>query len=184
MIDSKQALIIIDLQNDYFAGGKHPLVNPDQALNNALQLKDAFQEHQLPVIYIQHINPMADAPFFEQDTPGAELHEALNVDIHHDTIIEKNYPNSFYKTNLQDKLKELDIEQVVICGAMTHMCVDSTTRAAMELGYNPLLIEDATATCDLEHHGHTVKAQDVQDAYIAALSSFATVTTTQEYLAQ
>ncbi|MCT1926799.1 cysteine hydrolase family protein [Staphylococcus pasteuri] len=177
----KQALIIIDIQNDYFEGGKNPLINPEAATDKAVQLKDAFKEQQLPVIYIQHIDHTEGAPLFEAGTNGIEIHEKFNVQSD-DIIIEKQYPNSFLGTTLQDTLKEQGVEQLVITGMMTHMCIDSTTRAAAELGYQPILVEDTTATCDLEYNGETVDAKNVQTAYISALSNFASVTTTSEFL--
>lgn len=97
-------------------------------------------------------------------------------------IIEKHFPNSFYQTDLEAKLRELNVEQLVITGMMTHMCVDSTTRAAAELGFQPILIGDATATRDLEVAEKKVAAADVQTAFLAALTSFAEVKPAADYL--
>ncbi|MBE9429347.1 cysteine hydrolase family protein [Staphylococcus warneri] len=177
----KQALIIIDIQNDYFEGGKNPLVNPELATDNAVQLKDKFKHLERPVIYIQHIDHTEDAPLFEAGTDGIEIHEKFNLQSD-DIVIEKQYPNSFLGTTLQDTLQEYGVEQLVITGMMTHMCIDSTTRAAAELGYEPILIEDTTATCNLEYKGQMAEAKDVQNAFISALSNFAVVTTTTVFL--
>lgn len=132
---TKQALIIIDIQNDYFKGGNMELFQPESALDNVLKLEERFKKDNQPIIYIQHINEDPNASFFVKDTEGVELRKELNPSEKDDIII-KHYPNSFLETNLQNKLKELDVEQLVICGMMTHMCVDSTTRAAAELGFN------------------------------------------------
>lgn len=178
-----QGLIIIDVQNDYFAKGQLPLVNPEAALACINQLEDYFLAQQLPIIYIQHIDYRQDAPLFKAQTSGVQLHAHLRVNSD-STIVTKQYPNSFYHTDLTQRLHQLAVDQVVICGMMTHMCVDSTTRAARELGWNPLLITDATATTDLTMNGQTVTADQVSTAFLAALASFATEQTTAEFLQQ
>ncbi|MDF2416217.1 isochorismatase family protein [Acinetobacter beijerinckii] len=177
----KQALLIIDVQNDYFKNGKMELVNPDNALAKINQLEDHFIQNNLPIIYIQHINP-ASASFFQENTVGAELHPQLKV-TDHSLIVEKHFPNSFLETNLQALLQQYQVEQLVITGMMTHVCIDSGTRAAKELGYQPIVITDATATRDLEYEGKIVKAADVQTAFLSALGFFATVQITADFLA-
>ncbi|KRL00935.1 cysteine hydrolase family protein [Liquorilactobacillus capillatus] len=179
----KQALIIIDVQNDYFKNGKMELVNPQKALVHVNKLEKSFKARKLPVIYIQHINDDPDASFFGRGTRGALLHSALMID-NNVLIVEKQYPNSFLKTNLKEVLDSLKVEQLVITGMMTHMCVDSTTRASRELGYSPIVISDATATKDLGYGKNKVLAKDVQVAFLAALQTFAQVTTTEKYLSK
>ena len=177
----KQALLVIDVQNDYFKNGKMELVGPDQALEKIKQLEQYFSEKNLPIIYVQHINP-PQASFFQENTDGVLLHPELNI---HDAalIVIKHYPNSFLETNLDELLKAHQIEQLVITGMMTHICIDSGTRAAKERGYQPILIGDATATRDLSYDGKTVKAEDVQTAFLAALTMFANVQNTSDFLA-
>lgn len=177
----KQALLIIDIQNDYFKNGKMELVNPDHALAQTNRLEDYFIQNNLPIIYIQHISP-ATASFFQENTVGAELHPQLKVN-NHSIIVEKHFPNSFVDTNLKAILEQHQVEQLVITGMMTHVCIDSGTRAAKELGYQPIVIADATATRDLEYDGKTVKAADVQTAFSSALGFFATVQSTADFLA-
>jgi len=177
----KQALLVIDVQNDYFKNGKMELVGPDQALEKIKQLEQYFSEKNLPIIYVQHINP-PQANFFQENTDGVLLHPELNA--HNDALIViKHYPNSFLETNLDELLKAHQIEQLVITGMMTHICIDSGTRAAKERGYQPILIGDATATRDLSYDGKTVKAEDVQTAFLAALTMFANVQNTSDFLA-
>ncbi|UTB80152.1 cysteine hydrolase family protein [Staphylococcus carnosus] len=178
---TKQALIIIDIQNDYFKGGNMELFKPEAALENVLKLEQRFKKDNQPILYIQHINEDSNAGFFIEGTEGVELRKELNPS-EKDDIIVKHYPNSFLDTNLQSKLKELDAEQLVICGMMTHMCIDSTTRAAAELGYQPILIEDATATRSLEYSENKVNAEQVQTIFIAALQAFAQVESTNTFL--
>lgn len=177
----KQALLVIDVQNDYFPQGKMELVQPELALQNIKQLQQRFIEKNLPIIYIQHINP-AQASFFQENTDGVKLHADLKAD-NAEFIVQKRYPNSFLETNLAELLKSQQVEQLVITGMMTHMCIDSGTRAAKELGYQPILIADATATRDLSYGGKTTKAEDVQTAFLTALSTFANVQNTADFLA-
>lgn len=166
---TRKALIIIDVQNDYFKDGRFPLIQPELALDNILKLEKYFKENNQLIVYVQHVNFSKDAAFFEHDTPGVEIREEF--DINDDSVIvQKQTPNSFF------------IEEVVISGMMTHLCVDSTTRTSKELGYSTTLVKDATATRDLEYDDSTVKAQDVQHAFISALANFSTVVSTEEYL--
>lgn len=178
----KQALLVIDVQNDYFKNGKMELVNPEFALQQINKLEQHFIQNGLPIIYIQHINPVS-ASFFQENTLGIELHSQLKVT---DTsiIVKKHFPNSFVETNLQSILQQHQVEQLVITGMMTHVCIDSSTRAARELGYQPITIADATATRDLEHEGKKVRAEDVQTAFLSALGFFATVQNTTAFLAE
>lgn len=175
----KQALLIIDVQKDYFPNGKLPLYQPEQALAKVKAFEEKFLSEKLPIIYIQHIKHQAGADFFEVGTSGAELHPELAAN-ESSIIIEKHYPNSFLETDLQATLESLEIDQLVITGMMTHMCVDSTTRAARELNYQPILISDATATKALAD----VPAEQVQTAFITALQNFAQVQTTAEFLSK
>ncbi|MCT0055567.1 cysteine hydrolase [Lactococcus lactis subsp. lactis] len=177
----KQALIIIDVQNDYFKKGKMELEHPEESLEKINRLEEKFLKLKLPIIYIQHINYKNNATFFIPNTKGVEFHDGLKVK-GHSIIIEKHFPNSFKETKLLEKLKELEIEQLVISGMMTHMCIDSTTRAASELGYQPILISDATATRNLFYLDEEVSAAQVQISYLSALQNFATVETSKEFL--
>ncbi|MGO2963062.1 MAG: cysteine hydrolase family protein [Carnobacterium maltaromaticum] len=177
----KQALLVIDVQNDYFKHGKMELHLPEVALHRINKLEDFFILNNLPIIYIQHIKDQLNADFFERGTKGSLLHEGLKINSS-SIIIEKQYPNSFFKTDLKELLDSLNIEQVVITGMMTHMCIDSTTRASRELGYNPILISDATSTRNLDFQGREVIAEDVQFSFLSALENFSQVVTTDHYL--
>ena len=177
----KQALLVIDVQNDYFPGGKMILSHPEAALAAVNRLEADFQAKHLPIIYIQHIKRQKDADFFEEGTVGAQLHPDLHV-TDESIIIKKHFPNSFQETRLATVLQELAIDQLVICGMMTQMCIDSTTRASFERGYQPILIQDATATKALTINGESVSASHVQTAFIAALTNFASVQNSIEFI--
>jgi nicotinamidase-related amidase len=180
---SKQALIIIDIQNDYFEGGNIPLVNPVEASINAGKVLKHFRANNLPIVHIQHVSANPEAmPIFVEGTKGIEIHENVKP-LDGEKVFQKYYPNSFRDTGLLDYLKANDINEVIITGMMTHMCVDATTRAAFDFGYKCTVIGDTCASRDLEINGKTVKADDVHHAFLAALEFFyAEIKSTEDFL--
>ncbi len=182
MENTKKALLVVDVQNDYFKGGRMELVGTEEAAQNIGQLLEHFRANNLPIIHVQHFSVQPGATFFLPNTDGAEIHPSVKPK-ETETLIQKNYPSSFRDTDLDNVLKKAGIKELIIVGAMSHMCIDTTTRAAFDLGYTCQVISDACATRDLEFNGRVVKAVDVQGAYMAALGAvFAKILTTQEYL--
>lgn len=167
----KTALLLIDIQNDYFDNGASVLVDSDKACENAKLLLDHFRKNALPVIHVQHIALRPGSTFFLAGTHGAEIHRTLTP-VEGEMVVVKHYPNSFRDTVLLNHLKNLAIEKLVVCGMMTHMCVDATVRAAKDLGFEITLIGDACATKALTVNGETVRARDVHNSFLAALSYF------------
>ena len=181
-VKMKQALLVVDIQNDYFPGGRFELFEMERASKNAQRLLQTFRDQQAPIIHIQHIALQPEAPFFLPDTQGAKIHASVVPSSDGLTIV-KHFPNSFRETDLLQYLKALEIEEVVICGAMSHMCIDATTRAAFDFGFQCVVIEDACATRDLDYQGHIVKAVEVQTAFMAALAMiYAKVISSDEFL--
>jgi nicotinamidase-related amidase len=181
-METKKALIIIDLQNDYFEGGANPLIGSLEASINAKALLKYFREKSLLVVHIQHFSTRAGATFFIPNTKGVEIHENV-MPVSGEKVITKNYPNSFRETDLLDYLKSNNITDLVICGMMTHLCIDATTRAAKDFGFTCIVIGDACATKDLEIQGESVAANEVQKSFLAALNYFySTVKDTKEYI--
>ena len=180
----KTALILIDIQNDYFPGGKMELEGSVEASQRAARLLAFFRDARLPLVHIQHISTRPTATFFLPNTEGAKTH--VNVAPREgETLFQKHYPNSFRDTPLLEHLKREGIERVVITGMMTHMCVDATTRAAFDLGFQCLIAEDACATRALTHAGKAVRADDVHRAFLAALDgTYGKVTSAEEIVAQ
>lgn len=178
----KPTLLLIDIQNDYFPGGNMELAGMNQAADNAQKLLSHFRNNNWPVIFIQHLAVKPNASFFIPGTRGAEIHESV-CPLPNETLITKNFPNSFRNTSLLSHLQALNTSDLVICGAMSHMCIDTTTRAAADLGYSCTLISDACSTRDLVFDDQKVKAADVQVAYLAALNgTFAEVVPTLSFL--
>ncbi len=178
----KQGLIIIDVQNDYFQGGKMELVGMEAAADNCQSLLTRFRDDQAPIFHIQHLSVRAGSSFFVPDTNGCEINERVKPG-GDEPVVVKNFPSSFRGTELQVLLENAGVEQLVICGAMSQMCVDTTVRAAFDLGFNCHVISDACATRDLEFEGRRVPASAVQDAFMASLNGlFAVVSNTETFL--
>ena len=178
----RTALIIIDVQKDYFPGGKYPLVNPLESAKNAYMLLQCFREHGGHHVHIQHISKEPDATFFISGDRGTDIHDSV-AHFEGEPIVYKHDPNAFLNTNLLDLLKSWEVERLVICGMMTHMCVDATARAASDLGFQVIVAEDACATRDLTFGGTTIPAEHVHKAFLAALKSYGKVMKSEEILA-
>ncbi|SFE75607.1 cysteine hydrolase family protein [Alteribacillus iranensis] len=176
------ALIIVDIQNDYFPNGKMELSQPEAAAANAGKLLDHFRKNNDPVFHVQHLAQDEGLGFFLPNTEGADIHKAVKP-LEQETVITKHAPNSFFQTDLDHKLEENGVTKVVICGMMTHMCIDATVRSAVEHGYDSTLVEDACATLDLTYEDKVVRAEDVQAAFVGAIHSmYAPVVSTDDYL--
>jgi nicotinamidase-related amidase len=178
----KTALLVIDIQNDYFPGGKHPLVNPLEAAKRAYGLLQCFREHGGYHIHIQHISLKPDAAFFIKGDSGLDIHDSV-AHFEGEPIVYKHYPNSFRGTNLLDMLNGWGVERVIVTGMMTHMCVDATARAAADLGFQIIVAEDACATRDLIYDDTTIPADLVHKSFLAALKSYGKVMKTEEVMA-
>lgn len=177
----KTALLLIDIQNDYFEQGAMPLVNAEQASLQAKRVLEYFRENMLPIIHIQHVATRKDATFFIPQTQGVQIHTTV-FPLQSEKRIIKHYPNSFRETQLLDYLTANQINNLVVCGMMTHMCVDATVRAAKDLGYNITLLADACATRNLEILHEKVSAFEVQKAFLAALNYYySTVMTVEQF---
>ncbi|WP_298269668.1 cysteine hydrolase family protein [Geobacter sp.] len=164
------ALLIIDIQNDYFPGGKMELVGSIQAASAAGRLLAAFRRERWPVFHIQHIANRPGATFFLPGTTGAEIHERVRP-LPAEPVVVKHYPNSFRETDLLERLRSGGITSLLVCGMMSHMCVDATVRGAFDLGFTCILAHDACATRELAFNGVTVPAPQVHASYMAALGA-------------
>lgn len=178
-----KALIVIDIQNDYFPGGRWPLVGVEEAAANAARLLADSRAKGDLVVHIRHEFPSDDAPFFRPGSEGAAIHpDVINLPSEH--VVLKHQINSFRDTDLKAHLDRNGVEEVVICGNMSHMCVDAATRASADFGYPVTVIHDACASRDLEFGGVTVPAQFAHAAFMSALGfAYATMASTDEYLA-
>jgi nicotinamidase-related amidase len=161
-------LILVDIQNEYFPGGRMELAGIQQASANARQLLALFRDRGWPTFHVQHLAQQADAPLFTPGTAFVEIHESLKP-LAGERVIQKHFPNSFHQTPLLEELQAAGVDHAVIVGAMSHMCIDATTRAACDLGLRCTLIHDACATRDLDFQGKKVRADEVHASFMAAL---------------
>ena len=178
----KTALLVIDIQKDYFPGGKMELVNPLEAAQKAYMLLQCFREHKQKTVHIQHISLSPTATFFISGERGTYIHDSA-AHFEGEPLVQKHYPNSFRETNLLDLLKGWGIERVIISGMMSHMCVDATARAAADFGFQVIIAEDACATRDLKFGDTTIPAEHVHKAFMAALKSYGQVMKADQVIA-
>jgi nicotinamidase-related amidase len=177
-----RALLVIDIQNDYFPGGAYPLVEPEKAAASARRVLDAFRDAGEPVIHLRHVWDAPEAVFMRPGTPGVEIHpEVAAAD--GEPVIDKDAPNGFLRTSLEPELRSRGVDHLVVAGMMTSMCVDATVRAAADLGFGVTVVHDACAAPDLEFGGVSVPAASVGAAFLAALGdSYAAVLSADELL--
>lgn len=179
---SKQALLIVDLQNDYFPGGKWTLSGADEAADQAARILAAFRAKGDPVVHIRHESREAEAAFFAPGSKGAEIHPKL-ANQAGEAVVTKNQVNAFRDTDLKAVLDKKGITDLVIVGAMSHMCVDAAARAASDFGYKVTVIHDACATHDQEFNGAKVPAAQVHAAFMAGLAfGYANVISAETFL--
>lgn len=175
---SQRALIVIDVQNEYFPGGAWALTDAEKALPNILRLIAGARSRNEQVIFVQHVTP-AGSPVFAEGSHGMELHADLSVR-EGDVRIRKSHPSSFQETGLHESLQSAGIQDVDVCGFMTQMCCDSTTRDAYGRGYKVRLFKDACAARELEVDGEKIPHETVHRVSLGALSSFAKILPAQE----
>jgi len=150
------ALIIIDVQNDYFEGGRHALYNPSDALSNIESILKHFRERNLPVIHVQHINSRGTG-FFEPDTIGVQIHENITP-LANETLIIKRDVSSFTGTELETILRRNGINGLIITGMQTNVCVRSAVNDCIMRGIRVILLEDACAARSLDIHNDTINS--------------------------
>jgi nicotinamidase-related amidase len=165
-----KALLIIDIQDFYFPGGKMALAEPEKAAANAALLLERFRKEKQLVIHIRH-----------NSEPGGKINDIVKP-LENEKVISKDAVNSFVKPDLLEFLKSNKTDTLVICGMQTHMCVEAATRAASDLGFKCILIHDACATRDLKFGDKTIKAEDVHYSTLATLKNYAVIESTGEYL--
>ena len=149
---SKTALIIIDPQNDYLAGGKYPLWNMDQSIK---QIKQAME------IFVQHIAPK-DSPFFQEGSEGAKVISELRELALEANVVVKHFADSFEKTELDDRLTAQGIESIVLCGMMTQNCITHTALSKAAEKYELSILSDACTTVDEMVHNIALSALSVR----------------------
>jgi nicotinamidase-related amidase len=170
-----RALLLVDIQLDYFPGGAFPLVDPQAAAASARSVLDAFRATGDLVVHVYHVATDPAATFFRAGTPGVDFHP-LVAPLDGEMVLQKHEPNSFIGTGLRELLANAGVRELVIVGMMSSMCVDSTTRAAHEFGFDVTVVSDACAAPDLTFGDVIIPGATVHASFMAALDgSFATV---------
>jgi len=166
----KTALLIIDVQDFYFPGGKMELVNPQAAADNAAMLLTYFRDKGMPVIHIKH-----------ESKTQSDIQSTI-IPVEGEKIITKKEVSSFNGTDLNEYLKSLGVKSLVICGMQTHMCVEGAVRAGYDLGYQITLVHDACATRDLKWENEVIPAKMVHLSTLSTLKNYAKIVSTSEFL--
>jgi nicotinamidase-related amidase len=179
---SKTALILIDIQNDYFTPDKLFIPDGARMLDCAVRLRDWARKKGIAIVHIQQISP-ASAPIFAKGSNGGNIHPALEPR-QGETVIEKTLPSSFDRTNLHDFLQARGISTLILAGLMTHMCLETTARGALPLGYAVIVAADACASRDLpSYDGRVIPHQEVHRNALAAIGDrFADVLMTEDVI--
>ena len=170
--NSKTALLIIDIQDFYFPGGKAELVSPEFASKNAKLLLDDFRKKNQTVIHVRH-----------NSKSGAKIHKDVTP-LDNEKVISKDEVNCFKGTDLLEYLQNNKIDTLVITGMQTQMCVEAAVRAGHDYDFKIILIHDACATKDLKFLDKTVKAEDVHNATLSTLKSYAKIIDTKTFLSK
>ncbi|WP_010257866.1 cysteine hydrolase family protein [Treponema primitia] len=174
------ALILVDIQNDYFPGGSNTLYKTEEAAKNASMALEIFRQKKLPVFHIQHISLQTGATFFLPNTVGNEINKTVKPN-EGETVLVKHKPNSFFETDLHECISKTGIKKLIICGMMTHMCIDTTVRAAKDYSYETIVLSDACTTKDLIWDNKNIPAETVHNVYMAGLQgTFAKIIKTNE----
>lgn len=176
------ALLVIDVQNEYVDGAM-PISYPalESSLPKIGTAMDYAAQAAIPVVIIQHTAAEPESPVFVRDSHGWQLHPVV-TERRYDEVIEKHLPGSFTGTSLGKWIEQNSIDHLVICGYMTHMCVDTTTRQAVHRGMKVSVLSDATGTLDL---GPEAPAEMVHKSELAVLGSvFATVQSVDDWIKQ
>ncbi|CRM36618.1 cysteine hydrolase [Pseudomonas brassicacearum] len=177
----KRGLVVVDLQNEYLPTGNLPLTGIDAAVENAIRVISHARGTGFPVFHIRH-ESAKDAPIFAKGSTGAEIQPDVAPQ-GNEPVIVKRHINAFRETDLRQQLEAADVKEIVVIGAMSHMCIDAVVRAAADMGYPVTVLHDACATLDLTFHGVTVPAAQAHATMMAAFEfGYANVISVDEYL--
>ncbi|KAG1470966.1 hypothetical protein G6F56_002388 [Rhizopus delemar] len=168
---SQEALIIVDVQNDYFPGGKFPTDSPIETAEACAQLIKKFRQEEKEVVFIQHIvNKEYEKvhPFFAPGTHGVEIHDSVKP-LPTEKIITKYDMSSFVNTNLKEYLVSKGIKKLVVVGMMIHNCVNATVYSGVDEGFDCIVVEEAVNTFDQPLNGKMIKAEQIKESFLAGI---------------
>jgi len=177
----KRALLVIDVQNEYFTGAM-PISYPHESFENIIKVMKIAKENNIMVIAIQHTALQKNSTVFSKGSLQWQLHEKVK-DVGYDYLIEKNLPGSFTDTDLHKIFMQHYIDTVTIIGYMTQMCCDTTSRQAFHLGYSVEFLSDATGTLDVSNNAGKVSAEELHRAILVTQAMrFSKVLSTDDWI--
>ncbi|WP_422474458.1 cysteine hydrolase family protein [Endozoicomonas sp. ALB032] len=161
---TQQALIVIDIQNDYFKAGKYALHQTEVTLTQNLKAIELAKGKNIPIIHIQHlVSPEAgEGLFFYENSHGAEIHADILAAAPDAPIITKRHADCFEKTNLDEILQALNVNEIILTGMMTHNCITHTALSPAAARYQPKVIEECVCTTDRITHALALDAMQVR----------------------
>ena len=154
---TRTALIVIDIQNDYFPAGAYPLHDADAVLARAVRAVHNAQAQGVPVVLVQHV-ARGPSPFFNHGTEGVQIHPALRAAAPDAPVVVKGHADSFLNTVLQETLQSLGVDTLWLCGMMTHNCVTHTALSPQAGAYAVSVLADACTTVDPMVHAIALSA--------------------------
>ncbi len=176
----QRALLVIDVQNDYFHG-RHTITHPADSLANIQRAMDEAHAAGVPIVLVQHCAIPSVLTEFQKGTPGWQFPEEI-ASRPHDLVVEKELPGSFTNTPLEAWLRENAVDTVVISGYMTQMCCDTTARQALHLGFAVEFLADATGTHAFSNAAGSVTAEELhRAALVTQASRFSTVLSVEDW---
>jgi len=178
----KRGLVVVDLQNEYLPTGKLPLTGIAAAVANAVRVIRHARDRGIPIFHIRHESDQEGALIFVKGSNGAQIQPAVAPE-GQDPVIVKKHINAFRETDLKQHLETFGVQEIVVIGAMSHMCIDAVVRAAADMGYSVTVLHDACATMDLTFRGVNVPAAQTHAAIMASFEfGYASVKSVDDYL--
>ena len=160
-VPAKSALLVLDMQR-YFLDEKSHASIPSAAaiIPGLLELSEGYRQKGLPVIFTRHLNDSGNAAMMDKwwqelitnDNPLGEIDSRFKAEV----VIEKAQYDAFHDTDLEEVLRGRNVSQVVVCGVMTHLCCETTTRSAFMRGFEVFFPVDGTATYNEQFHRATL----------------------------
>ncbi|KAI8890291.1 Isochorismatase hydrolase [Backusella circina FSU 941] len=168
----KEALIIVDVQNDYFPNGKFPTWQPEETAEQIKILINKFRNENKEVIYVIHHSTdeqRKTLDFFEPGSWGAEIHDSVKP-LPSEKVFIKEYSDSFVGTDLTEYLKSKSIDTTIVVGMMIHNCVNATAYSSTDLGFKTIVVDEAVNTMDLKYNeNEVIPAEVLKKSFLAGI---------------
>ncbi|KAG1472293.1 hypothetical protein G6F56_001629 [Rhizopus delemar] len=168
---SQEALIVVDVQNDYFPDGKFPTCSPIETAEACAQLIKKFREEEKEVVFVQHVPKEENGkvhPFFSPGTHGVEIHDSVKP-LSTEKIITKYDMSGFVRTNLKEYLISKGVKKLIVVGMMIHNCVNATVYSGVDEGFDCIVVEEAVNTFDQPLNGKIIKAEQIKESFLAGI---------------